>query len=70
MLSPGVGAATTSSLRIVPIAVARAMVRPDGADRFTLNFSFGSIAVSPRMPTCTVWVVTPGAKVMVPEEAV
>ena len=59
-----------SSVRIVPVAVARAIVAPDGADNVTVNVSFGSTAVSPMMPMCTVWLTTPGAKVMVPVSAV
>ena len=62
--------ATTSSLVMVPIAVPLAIVRPVGADSVTVNVSFGSTTVSPRIPTCTDCVVTPGAKVMVPESAV
>ena len=59
-----------SSVKIVPVAVAPAMVTPDGADNVTVKVSLGSTAVSPMMPTCTVWEVTPGAKVMVPDSAV
>ena len=66
----GVTTTATSSLVMVPIAVPLAMVTPDGADNVTVNVSLGSTAVSPRMPTCTVWMVTPGAKVMVPASAV
>ncbi len=39
-------------------------------ERFTLNVSFGSTVVSPLTCTVTVCVVTPGAKVSVPEFAV
>ena len=66
----GVTTTATSSLVMVPTAVPLAMVRPDGADNVTVKVSFGSMAVSPMIPTCTVWVVTPAAKVMVPASAV
>ena len=62
----GVMTTAASSLVMVPIAVPSAMVSPDGADNVTVNVSFGSTVVSPMTPTCTVWVVTPAPKVMVP----
>ena len=59
-----------SSVRMVPIAAARASVAPDGLDSVTVNVSIGSTAVSPMTATLTVCETTPGAKVIVPEPAV
>ena len=59
-----------SSVRIVPIAVARAIVAPDGLDNVTVNVSVGSTVASPVTATVTVCEITPGAKVSVPEPAV
>ena len=63
-----------SSLVIVPVAVAvvapLAKVAPVGLDSVTVRVSLGSTAVSPRAATVRFWVVTPGAKVRVPEVAV
>ena len=66
-----VGAVTaTSSLVMVPVAVAVPRVAPTGLVRVTVKASVGSAVVSPVTATATVWVVTPGAKVRVPVLAV
>ncbi len=58
-------------MTIVPTPWASAIVAlPVALERFTLNVSFGSTVVSPLTCTVTVCVVTPGAKVTVPEFAV
>ena len=59
-----------SSVVIVPVAVARAMVAPDGLDNVTVSVSVGSTVASPVTATVTVCEITPGAKVSVPEAAV
>ena len=55
---------------MLPIAVARAMLTPEGFDNVTVKVSSGSTVVSPRMSTWICWVVTPGAKEMLPAAAV
>ncbi len=62
-----VGAAT-SSLLIVPVAVAVVMVAPLVAlERVTVKFSFGSNVVSPWTLTVITLLVSPGAKLTVPD---
>ncbi|MCW0415676.1 hypothetical protein NB689_001430 [Xanthomonas sacchari] len=60
---------TASSLRIVPVAVARAMVALLAADRVTVNVSSGSTVVSPMIVTAMLCTVVPGAKASGPEVA-
>ena len=60
----------TSSLPMVPVALAEPTVAPVGADRVRFRVSSDSATVSPVTETLTVWEVTPGAKVSVPEAAV
>src|SRR5262249_7824250 len=59
-----------SSLVIVPVPVAVAIVALVGADRVTVNVSFGSNVVSPLTLTVMVLDVCPGVKVSVPLVAV
>ena len=54
---------------MVPVAVVRDSLAPDGFDSVTVNVSSDSTAVSPITPTLTVWEVCPAAKVTVPEPA-
>src|SRR6266850_1321269 len=61
MLSVGSGAA--SSLVIVPVAWARAIVALAGLDSVTVNVSSASTAVSPTMATAIVCEVVPAANV-------
>ncbi|GJE61127.1 hypothetical protein MPOCJGCO_3248 [Methylobacterium trifolii] len=63
----GGGGGATSSFWIVPVAVAVVIVPKFGPDRVTEKPSFGSTAVSPATSTVTVWLVTPWAKVSVPD---
>ena len=60
----------TSSLVMVPVAVAVPRAAPDGFASFTVSVSSDSTAVSPVTETFNFWEVTPGAKVRVPEAAV
>ena len=59
-----------SSLRIVAVAVARAIVAPDAPLRPSVNVSSASIAVSAATGTLTAFDVCPAAKVSVPDAAV
>ena len=59
-----------SSLTIVPVADAVAIVAPDALDSETVRVSSGSTAVSPATTTPTCCEVTPGAKLSVPDAAV
>ena len=70
MVVPVPAAVEASSLVIVPVAVALVRVAPEGLDRVTVRVSLDSTAVSPRTPTVMFCVVTPGAKVRVPDVAV
>ena len=71
MAPPWVGTgAATSSFLMVAVAVARDRVAPLELVSATVKVSSGSTAVSPVTLTVTVWAVTPGAKVSVPELAV
>ena len=66
----GVGrTGAVSSFTMVPVAVVREIVAPDGLDNFTVNFSFDSTVVSPITPTVTDFAVSPAANVSVPELA-
>ena len=58
---------STSSLLIVPLAVAVAMVAPLGLARVTVKPSSFSTRVSPLTWTVMVWLVSPAAKVTMPE---
>src|SRR3954466_7230769 len=58
-----------SSSRIVPLAVARAMVALTGFDTFTPSVSSFSFVVSPLTWTVMVLETSPGAKVNVPDAA-
>ena len=64
-----VGSAAVSSFVIVPVAVARAIVAPEGLDSVTVNVSLGSTVVSPFTTTAIVFVVCPAVKVSVPDWA-
>ncbi len=58
-----------SSLPIVPMPWLSEIVALTGALRLTTRISSGSFFTSPFTVTLTGWVVTPGAKVSVPEAA-
>ena len=60
------GDESTSSLVMMPIAAASAMVAFDALDRFSVNCSLSSYIVSPTMATLTILLVSPGAKLSVP----
>ena len=62
-------AGAASSLRIVPAPLASAMVAPPAPERLTLKPSSASATASPTTATVTVLVVSPGAKVRLPEAA-
>ena len=66
----GVVAGALSSLVMVPVAVAVPRVTLTGLASVTVNVSVGSTAVSPMTAMLTFWVVTPGANVSVPDDAV
>ena len=59
-----------SSLVIVPVAVARPMVAPDGFDSVRVKVSVGSTAVSPWTAMVMTWDTCPAANVTVPVLAV
>ena len=62
-----VGAVEVSSLRMVLVAAAVAMVVPAlGLDSVTVKFSLGSTVASPAMLTVMVLLVSPAAKLTVP----
>ena len=61
---------TVSSLSIVPVAVVFTSVAFVGALNFSDSVSFASAVESRLTSTVTVFCVSPGAKVSVPEEAV
>ncbi|GCL48777.1 hypothetical protein NIES3804_03280 [Microcystis aeruginosa NIES-3804] len=53
---------------MVPVAVAVVMLAPlVGLERMTVKFSFGSNVVSPRTLTVITLLVSPGAKLTVPD---
>ena len=58
---------TTSSLRMVPLAAPVAMVAPVGLLSVTVKASSSSTTVSPLTWTVIVWLLSPAAKVTVPE---
>ena len=60
----------TSSLVMVPVALASDRVAPEGFDKVTVTVSPGSTVVSPRTPMLIVCETWPAAKVSVPEVAV
>ena len=62
-----VGGGGTSSLRMVPLAAPLTMVAPLGLLRVTVKPSSGSTRVSPLTCTVMVWLLSPAAKVTVPE---
>ena len=64
------GGVSSSSFRMVPMAVPSAMVAPDGLERVTVKVSSASSTVSARMSTWIILEVSPGAKVTVPDVAV
>ena len=55
-----------SSFRMVPMAVASAMVAPLAPDRTRVKASLASTIASPRTGTLTTFTVSPAAKVRVP----
>ena len=61
---------TVSSLSIVPVAVVFTSVAFVGVLNFSDSVSFASAVESRLTSTVTVFCVSPGAKVSVPEEAV
>ena len=60
------GSEVSSSLKIVPAAVAVVIVPPVALDRVTVNASSDSTAVSPLTLTVITWLVSPAAKLTVP----
>ena len=56
-----------SSSRMVPMPWPSPMTAPTGWLRLTTKVSFGSPRRSPSMSTVTVWVLSPGAKVTIPD---
>lgn len=65
-----IDSAGKSSLRMVPMPWASAMVAPLAPLRLTAKVSSASMVVSPVTLTFTVLLVSPAAKVRVPEAAV
>ena len=61
-----VGEGLMSSLVMMPIAAASAMVAFVALDRFSVNCSLSSYIASPLMATLTILLVSPGAKLSVP----
>jgi hypothetical protein len=61
---------TASSLRMVPVACALAIVAPVAPERLMVNVSLGSDSVSPLTATETTLDTWPGEKVRMPEPAV
>ena len=68
-MSPIDSSGAGSSLRIVHLPAADAIVALVGLERLRVNISSGSIAESPLTTTEIVFVVTPAAKVKVPDWA-
>ena len=62
-------AGAASSLRMVPAPEASARLAPLAPERLTRKPSSGSATASPTTATVTVFVVSPGAKVRLPEAA-
>jgi hypothetical protein len=52
---------------MVPVALAWAIVAPDGVDSATVRVSFASTVVSPTTGTTIVLEASPAAKVSVPD---
>ena len=67
LLTESVGWASSSV--IVPTPIPSAIVTLDGFDRLSVNVSFASSSVSPWTRTVTCFVVSPAAKLSVPEVA-
>ena len=59
--------ATKSSLRMLPLAAPVAMVAPLGLLKVTVKLSSSSTTVSPLTCTVIVWLLSPAAKLTVPE---
>ena len=64
------GSGAVSLLTMVPVAAPSAMVAPEAPARLMVKVSLPSTAVSPVIGTVTVLVVSPAAKVRVPDRAV